>query len=107
MQTLAGLVMAVLAAAVGGLAVWVLTLRRRVQSLERDLQEARALGLQVYGTVGDLPEASHAARAAMHCGALLGTDRVVEALSSAEQAGVARAAIDDVLRSALLPWLLG
>ena len=56
MQTLAGLVMAVLAAAVGGLAVWVLTLRRRVQSLERDLQEARAQAerLSRLGALGEM-----------------------------------------------------
>jgi len=70
------------------------------------LQEARALGLQVYATVGDLPEASHAARAAMHCGALLGTERVGEAVASAELAGVSRAALHDAIRAALVPWLL-
>jgi CheY-like chemotaxis protein/nitrogen-specific signal transduction histidine kinase len=56
MQTLAVLVIAVLAAAAGGLAVWVFTLRRRVQGLERDLQNARAQAerLSRLGALGEM-----------------------------------------------------
>ncbi|HET9491612.1 MAG TPA: ATP-binding protein [Methylomirabilota bacterium] len=56
MQTLAVLVIATLAAAVGGLAVWVFTLRRRVHGLERDLQNARAQAerLSRLGALGEM-----------------------------------------------------
>lgn len=68
------------------------------------LQEARALGLQVHVAVGG--QAAHAAQAAMHCGALLGTERVSEAVLSAVEAGLDRTALVGALRAELLPWLL-
>lgn len=71
------------------------------------LQEARALGLQVHAVEEASEAAGHAAHAAMRCGALLGTDRAVEALLSAHQAGAEPVALREALRSALVAWLLG
>ncbi|MGH7308039.1 MAG: hybrid sensor histidine kinase/response regulator [Candidatus Rokuibacteriota bacterium] len=56
MQTLALLVIVVLAAATLALAVWVLTLRRQVRSMERDLQDARAQAERLHrlGALGEM-----------------------------------------------------
>jgi len=56
MQTVALLLIVVLAAAAMALAVWALTLRQRVRSLERDLQDSRAQAerLSRLGALGEM-----------------------------------------------------